>query len=281
MIDVHKISTNCTRNEFVGNAVLDTIGLVISGIDDTLLETMNVGMKYRCLGLFSSRTGAAGQITAIDDAVKATNTEVLSIELPRDTKGWGGHGNYIVLGGTDVSDVRHAISMALELTNKYAGELYISESGHLEFAYSASAGQALNKAFGVPVGEAFGFMAGSPAAIGLVMADTAMKSAPLSIAKYMTPNKGTSHSNEVILAVSGDASAAKTAVLNARQTGLELLIGMGSYPEIPGIRICRNKLCCYCSHPLSREVFWHEYAKSETYKPKFLAGNLVNFGYVT
>ena len=39
----------------------------------------------------------------------------------------------------------------------------------------------------------------------------------------------------VILAVSGDASAAKTAVLNARQTGLELLIGMGSYPEIPGI----------------------------------------------
>ena len=92
MIDVHKISTNCTRNEFVGNAVLDTIGLVISGIDDTLLETMNVGMKYRCLGLFSSRTGAAGQITAIDDAVKATNTEVLSICLlytspsPRDTR---------------------------------------------------------------------------------------------------------------------------------------------------------------------------------------------------
>lgn len=81
MIDVHKISTNCTRNEFVGTAVLDTIGLVISGIDDTLLETMNVGMKYRCLGLFSSRTGAAGQITAIDDAVKATNTEVLSIDL--------------------------------------------------------------------------------------------------------------------------------------------------------------------------------------------------------
>ena len=188
--------------------------------------------------IVSSKVSSIPEITSpivSRTAVKATNTEVLSIELPRDTKGWGGHGNYIVLGGTDVSDVRHAISMALELTNKYAGELYISESGHLEFAYSASAGQALNKAFGVPVGEAFGFMAGSPAAIGLVMADTAMKSAPLSIAKYMTPNKGTSHSNEVILAVSGDASAAKTAVLNARQTGLELLIGMGSYPEIPGI----------------------------------------------
>ena len=91
-----------------------------------------------------------------------------------------------------------------------------------------------NMGWSVPMGEAFVFMAGSPAAIGLVMADTAMKSASLSIARYMTPDRGTSHSNEVILAVSGDASAAKTAVLNARQIGLELLIAMGSYPEIPG-----------------------------------------------
>ena len=28
--DIHNISTNCTRTEFVGTAVLDTIGLVIS-----------------------------------------------------------------------------------------------------------------------------------------------------------------------------------------------------------------------------------------------------------
>lgn len=118
MIDIKSISTNCTRTEFVGTTVLDTIGLVISGIDDTLLKEMNVGTKYHALGLFSSRTGAAGQITAIDDAVKATNTEVLSIEFPRDTKGWGGHGNYIVIGGNDVSDVRHAIELGLELTKK-------------------------------------------------------------------------------------------------------------------------------------------------------------------
>ena len=222
--DIHNISTTCTRTEFVGTAVLDTIGLVISGVDDSLLQQMNVGTKYHCLGLFSSRTGAAGQITAIDDAVKATNT-----------KGWGGHGNYIVLGGNDVSDVRHAISMALELTNKNAGEVYISESGHLEFAFSASAGPAIHKAFGTPLGEAFGFMAGSPAAIGLVMADNAVKSAAVSITKYMTPDIGTSHSNEVIIAISGDASAVKAAVLEGRQTGLELLIGMGTYPEIPGI----------------------------------------------
>ena len=77
-------------------------------------------------------------------------------------------------------------------------------------------------------------MAGSPAAIGLVMADTAMKAANVKIARYMTPSIGTSHSNEVIVALSGDASAVKESVLAARQIGLELLISMGSYPEIPG-----------------------------------------------
>lgn len=235
MIDVHSISVQCTRTEFVGTAVLDTIGLVISGIDEALLEKMNIGKKYHTLGLFSSRTGAAGQLTAMDDAVKATNTELLSFDLPRDTKGWGGHGNYIVIGGNDVSDVRHAIELALQLTNRNAGEVYISESGHLEFAYSSSAGEVLVKAFGAKAGQAFGFFAGSPAAIGLVMGDHAVKSADVEIISYMTPSIGTSHSNEVIMAISGDASAVKEAVLEARQVGLELLISMGTYPNIPGI----------------------------------------------
>ena len=234
MIDVHSISTHCTRTEFVGTAVLDTLGLVVSGIDETLLEKMNIGKKYRVLGLFSSRTGAAGQLCAMDDAVKATNTEMLSFDLPRDTKGWGGHGNYIVIGGYDVSDVRHAIELALELTNRNAGDVYISESGHLECAYSASAGEVLEKAFGAKRGKAFGFFAGSPAAIGLVMADHAVKAADVEIISYMTPSIGTSHSNEVILAFSGEATAVKEAVLEARQIGLELLISMGTYPIIPG-----------------------------------------------
>ena len=225
---------NCSMTEFVGTTVLDTIGLVIPGTEPALLEQMNLKKPYRSLGLLSSRTGAAGQINAVDEAVKSTNTEVVSIELPRDTKGWGGHGNFIILGGNSVSDVRRAVEIALEYTKKYAGELYISQAGHLEFTYSASADQALNMAFDVPIGKPFGFFCGSPAAIGLVMADLAVKSAPVEIVKYMTPDKGTSHSNEVILALSGDASAAKEAVLSARQVGLELLIGMGSYPEIPG-----------------------------------------------
>ena len=157
--------------ELVGFTVLDTVGLVIPGTDESLLRQLeHVNPNgYRALGLISSRTGAAGQITAIDEAIKNTNAELLTVELPRDTKGWGGHGNYIVVGGHDVSDVRRAIEIALDLTTKHAGEVYINEAGHLEFAYSASAGEALHRAFDIPLGQAFGFMAGSPAAIGMVV----------------------------------------------------------------------------------------------------------------
>lgn len=221
--------------ELVGFTVLDTVGLVIPGADEALLRQLEAHNpnNYRALGLLSSRTGAAGQITAIDEAIKNTNAELITAELPRDTKGWGGHGNYIVLGGHDVSDVRRAIELALELSEKHAGEVYINEAGHLEFAYSASAGEALHRVFDVPMGKAFGFMAGSPAAIGMLMADTALKSASIELTRYMTPDKGTSHSNEVIIAFTGDASAVKTAVLTGREIGLSLLRQMGSEPKGP------------------------------------------------
>jgi microcompartment protein PduB len=236
MINVHDIKSipmECSMAEFVGTTVLDTIGLVIPGVGEALLEQMNLPRACKSLGLLSSRTGAAGQINAVDEAVKSTNTEVLSIELPRDTKGWGGHGNFIVIGGDNVSDVRRAVEIALEYTEKYAGELYISEAGHLEFTYSANADHALQTAFDAPLGRPFGFFCGSPAAIGLVMADLAVKSSPVEIIKYMTPTRGTSHSNEVIVTVTGDASAVKNAVLTARDAGLRLLVSMGSYPETP------------------------------------------------
>ena len=223
---------NCSLPEFVGTTVLDTIGLVIPGIDSTLREEMKLPKHVSALGILSSRTGAAGQICAIDEAIKNTSTEIISIDLPRDTKGWGGHGNYIVIGGHDVSDCRRAIEIALELTYKNAGEVYISSAGHLEFAYSASASHALNMAFGTPYGKAFGFMAGSPAAIGLVMADNALKSSAVELVKYMTPSIGTSHSNEVIIAFCGDAEACKTAVLRGREVGLSLLRTMSD--DTPG-----------------------------------------------
>ena len=221
--------------EYVGQTVLDTIGLVIPSVDESIRAEMKLPEDVHAVGVISSRTGAAGQICAVDEALKNTNAVLISVELPRDTKGWGGHGNYIVMGGRDVSDVRRAVEIALELTERNAGEVYINEAGHLEFAYSASAGEALAAAFGVPVGRAFGFMAGSPAAIGLVMADKALKSANVTLTRYMTPDRGTSHSNEVIIAFTGDASAVKTAVLTAREVGLALISAMGEYPSGPSV----------------------------------------------
>lgn len=226
--------------EFVGCTLLDTIGLVIPGIDASLKQQLLQNISptdqnsFSALGLLSSRTGAAGQIVACDDAVKATAAHLLSVELPRDTKGWGGHGCYIVLGGTTPSDVREAVSLALDGVTKNAGEVYISDAGHLEFAFTARAGEVVHRAFGAPMGAAFGFLAASPAAIGLVLADRALKAAPVDIVSYMTPNVGTSHSNEVILAFSGEADAVRTAVRTAREIGLTLLRAMGSEPASPG-----------------------------------------------
>lgn len=231
MNDIYNL--NPSLPEYVGRTVLDTIGLVIPSIDVALHDEMRLPDGISALGVISSRTGAAGQICAVDEAVKNTNARLISVELPRDTKGWGGHGNYIVVGSHDVSDARRAVEIALELTERNAGEVYINSAGHLEFAYSASAGEVLNKAFDAPIGKAFGFMAGSPAAIGLVMADKALKSANVTLTRYMTPSKGTSHTNEVIIAFTGDTSAVKTAVLTAREVGLELITAMGEYPSGP------------------------------------------------
>lgn len=229
-MDINSIALAAKNTEFIGTAIFDTIGIVISGIDYNLLDNMNVGKKYRALGAISSRTGAAGQITAMDDALKMTNAEILSVELPRDTKGWGGHGNYILIGADDVADVKMAVKTALNLCEKYAGGVYVNDAGHIELAYTANAGPVIEKTFHAERGEAFGFMAGSPAAIGLVMADAASKSAEIEIVEYMTPNHKTSLTNEVIIAFSGDAAAVKTALRTAREKGLMLLGQMAEEP---------------------------------------------------
>ena len=167
--------------EFVGVARGDTIGLVIANVDDEVKKAMNVDTRYRSLGIVGARTGAGPQIFAADEAVKATNAEVISIELPRDTKGGGGHGSLIIFGADDVSDVRRAVEVCLGELDRTFGDVYANEAGHLEFQYTARASYALEKAFGAPVGKAFGITVASPAAIGVVLADTAVKAATVDV----------------------------------------------------------------------------------------------------
>lgn len=226
--ETKKVSTpTYMPTEFVGTAIGNTIGLVIANVDATLHEKMQIDKKYRSIGILGARTGAGPQIMAADEAVKATNTEIISIELPRDTQGGAGHGSLILFGAEDVSDAKRAIEVALGELDKMFGDVYANEAGHLEFQYTARASFALEKAFNAPLGKAFGLIVGAPAAIGVVCCDTAVKAAEVQVIGYASPANGTSFSNEAILFISGDSGAVRQAVISAREVGLVLLSAMG------------------------------------------------------
>ena len=214
----------CNVTEFVGTAMGHTIGLVIANLDHQVHEKLNIDKRFRAIGIISDRIGAGPQIMAADEAVKATNSEVLIIECPRDTEGGAGHGSLIIFGAEDVSDVRRAVEVTLHEVERTMGDVYGSPAGHLEFQYTARASYACNKAWGAPIGKAFGLTVGAPAGIGLVLADTAVKAATIEALAIATPgNGGTSFSNEVNFFFTGDSGAVKQAVMAARDMGLQLL----------------------------------------------------------
>jgi len=218
--------------EYIGSTKTgDTIGLVIANVDSQLLESMKLEKSYRSIGIVGARTGAGPHIMAADEAVKATNTEIVLIELPRDTKDGAGHGSLIIFGGEDVSDVKRAVEVTLQEVERTFGDVYSNEAGHIELQYTARASYAVNKAFGAPVGKAFGLIVGAPAAIGVVMADAAVKAANVEVVGFGSPgNGGTSFSNEAILQITGDSGAIRQAVISAREVGKKLLSSMGDEP---------------------------------------------------
>ncbi|WP_313581689.1 propanediol utilization microcompartment protein PduB [Lacrimispora sp.] len=223
-------SSPCNLTEFVGAGIGDTVGLVIANLDYHLHENMKLDPKYRSIGIVSSRTGGAPHVMSADEAVKATNTEVVSVEFCRDTKGGAGHGSTIIFAAEDVSDARRAVEIMLSALDRNFGNVYGCDAGHIELHYTARASYALNKAFQAPVGKAFGITVGAPAAVGLLMADMAMKTANVDIVTYASPASGTCFSNEIIVTFSGDSGAVRQSVLAARDVGLSVLRGMGQNP---------------------------------------------------
>ncbi|GFZ26092.1 microcompartment protein PduB [Lacrimispora indolis] len=218
---------SCGITEFVGTAMGDTIGFVIANVDTHLHEAMKIDPKYRSIGILSARTGAGPHIFAADEAVKATNTEMVICEMARDTKGGAGHGSLIIFGAEDVSDAKRAVEVALADLNRTFGDVYGNDAGHLEFQYTARASFACNMALGAPIGKAFGIIVGAPAGIGVLMADTALKSANVELIGYASPdNGGTKYSNEGMIFISGDAGAVRQAIYAAREVGLPCLKAM-------------------------------------------------------
>ncbi|EFC91761.1 microcompartments protein [Dethiosulfovibrio peptidovorans DSM 11002] len=216
--------------EFVGLARGHTIGLVIANVESSLHEKLGIDPKYRSIGIISDRIGAGPQIMAADEAVKATNTEIVALELCRDTEGGAGHGCLILFGAEDVSDARRAVEVALKDLDRTFGDVYGCAAGHLEFQYTARASDALNKAFGAPVGRAFGLIVGAPAGIGFVMSDTALKAAEVELLAYSSPGQGTCWTNECIIAFTGDSGAVRQAIIAAREMGQKLLGAFGEAP---------------------------------------------------
>lgn len=221
---------NPGMTEFVGTGIGDTIGIVIANVDPILHEKMKLPAKFHSIGILSARTGAGPQILAADEAVKATNTEIVSIELPRDTKGGAGHGSLIIFGSEEVSDVRRAIEVALKDLQRTFGDVYANDSGHIELQYTARASYACEKAFGAPIGKAFGLTVGAPAGIGVIMVDAAVKSADVNMIGYLGPTTGLSYTNEVVGLFSGDAGAVRQAIMTAREVGVKLLGSLGAHP---------------------------------------------------
>jgi microcompartment protein PduB len=217
--------------EFIGTGLGDTQGIVIANLDPAVHDLMGIDPKYRSIGVIGGRVGAGPQIMAADDAVKATNTEIVSVEMPRDTKGGAGHGNLIVFGAEDVSDARRAVEVTLETLPKYFGDVYANDQGHLELQYSARASRCLEHVFKAPQGRAFGLILGAPAVIGVLMIDSAVKAANVEVVGYGSPTKGTSFSNEVMIWVSGDAGAVRQAVIAGREIGKQLLGAWGDEPK--------------------------------------------------
>jgi len=217
--------------EFVGASMGDTQGIVIANLDPAIHELMEFDKKFKSIGVIGGRVGAGPQLMAADEAVKATNTEIIRVEMPRDTKGGAGHGNLIVFGAEDVSDARRAVEVTLEVLPKYFGDVYANEQGYTENQYSARASICLNKALGAPVGKAFGLILGAPAVVGMLMIDTAVKAADVQVVGYGSPNHGTSLTNEVFIWVTGDSGAVRQAVIAGREVGNKLLSAWGEEPK--------------------------------------------------
>ena len=234
-LDLSKMSgifKNIGVTEYVGTTMGPTVGLVLASIDSVLAEKMGLG-KMRSIGFFGSRAGFAPQIMALDEAVKATNVEVLSVEAPRDDMGGAGASIYAIIGGEDVSDVRRCIEIALGKTEYYYGGVHSNSCGHIDIQFTARASYALNAAFGAPIGKAFGIVCSGPSAIGPVLADIAIKAANVEIVSYTssTSGDGFSFANEVTTTFTGDSGAVRQACRATIEPGKKILASFGEEPE--------------------------------------------------
>lgn len=215
--------------EFVGTAAGDTIGLVIANADASLFACMGLNTTQQSLGIIGARTGSHTHVMAADEALKATNAQLVLAQFPRDMKGGAGDGCLLVFGAQSITEVRKAVEICLNDLARTFGELYRNSAGHIQLQYSSHVGEACKIVYGARADRSFGVITGAPASIGIVMADAAMKSADIEIIDFALPSQS-SFANESTLTLSGDAGAVCHALLAAKEVGLTVLNAMSKQP---------------------------------------------------
>lgn len=182
--DTQEASDVQLPRELVGVAPGHTIALALTALDPAMRTFLGIDERLDSLCAIGARVAAAPQCFAADEAVKATDTSFIRLEMPRDTEGDAGPGTFLLLGAQTAADA------------------------------------VLAGAFGAPLGQAFAVMVGAPAPVGLIMADAAAKAASIEVTQMLSPAYGISYSNEVITFFMGATAAVHTAVLAGREAGL-------------------------------------------------------------
>ena len=213
--------------EIVGLGAGKTIGIVIPSLDSEISKYLHLKTQYNSIAVLTGCIGAATHYFCADEASKLCNVEYAESYLARDTLGAAAHAGTIILGAKDVSDARRAVELTLSLFDKYWRNQYFNDVGHLEIQYTANAGHVLANTLGAEVGKPWAMLCGSPFAIGMLMADYAVKTADVRVLDMGTPDHGSSHSNECTLYITGETSAVEQAVKVGTEVGVTALKLMG------------------------------------------------------
>jgi ethanolamine utilization microcompartment shell protein EutL len=215
---------------FLGTAAGATLGYVIPNLSEPLRGCLGASSSpsFRAVGVLSSRQGAVAQIMAADEAVKMTNAELIHLQLARDEMGGPGHGIFVVFGADDVADVMRAVEVGLSATDAFQKNVMTRPAGKVETHYSARASAALKRIFDAPLDRACGVIVGAPAGLGLLLGDTALKTAAVDLIAFRGPSTEQAFANEVWLAVTGDPASVTSVLESARALGVRLLDEMGT-----------------------------------------------------
>ena len=208
-------------------------GWVIPNLDPSIADAMEIPRQYRSVGIITSRASAVPVCVAADEAVKIANVHLVHLETTTDPYGKGPRSVFLVFGGEDVPDVRRAVQATMEALPRTFGGMGIGETAGYDVHWSANPGEVLcHPYFGAVPGKAWGFLDGWPKAVGMIMADYAMKAASVELVHVHTSEENHWH-NEYSCSFTGGSGDVLTAVLKAREAAEHCIRATGDMEPVP------------------------------------------------